>query len=76
MAAGGHLAENSCAPARPRGIGGSDEDMHIPLWVRIRIEKLGRQFVGQIVLNVYEGGIPNFTVRPRGGDAVTFHCKR
>jgi hypothetical protein len=39
----------------------------------VRIQRLGRDFVGKIVLNVYEGGIPNFQVTPRGGDTITFH---
>ena len=42
----------------------------------MRVARLGRHFVGQVTLNVYEGGITNFQVKPRGGDAVTFHVKR
>lgn len=61
--------------ANPRGIGYADDELRIPLWVRVRIQSLGRHFVGKIVINVYEGGVPNFQVIPRGGDALTFHVK-
>lgn len=57
-------------------IGVPDEDLRIPLWVRVRIQSLGRHFVGKITLNVPEGGtIANFQVEPSGGDRLTFHPK-
>jgi hypothetical protein len=57
------------------GNGARDEDLRIPLWVRVRIQQLGRHFVGKITLNVREGGIANFQVEPSGGDRLTFHPK-
>lgn len=68
------VTENARQGEPIRAIGGPDE-LRIPLWVRVRIQSLGRHFVGKIVINVYEGGVPNFQVIPRGGDALTFHGK-
>lgn len=57
-------------------IGYPDGELRIPLWVRVRIQSLGRHFVGKIVLNVSSGGtIANFQVEPQGGDRLTFEPK-
>jgi len=54
-----------------------DVPLRVPIWVQARIARLGRDFVGQIVLNYAPGGgMTNFQIRPRGGDAVTIHPKR
>jgi hypothetical protein len=61
--------------ADPRDIGYANDDLRIPLWVRVRIQSLGRHFVGKITLNVHGGAIANFQVEPRGGDRLTFEPK-
>jgi len=54
----------------------ADDELRIPLWVRVRIQQLGRDFVGKITLNVPTGGtIANFQVEPSGGDRLTFFPK-
>ena len=70
------MSESSRQTLAGRGIGYADDELRIPLWVRVRIQSLGRHFVGKIVLNVTEGGsIANFQVEPSRGDRLTFHPK-
>jgi hypothetical protein len=57
------------------GNGSPDDELRIPLWVRVRIQSLGRHFVGKITLNVHGGAIANFQVEPSGGDRLTFQPK-
>jgi hypothetical protein len=61
--------------ANPRDIGYANDDLRIPLWVRMRISHLGRHFTGKIVINVAGGAVPNFQVEPSGGDRLTFYVK-
>lgn len=53
----------------------ADDELRIPLWVRVRIQQLTTHFTGKITLNVREGGIANFQVEPSGGDRLTFFPK-
>lgn len=69
------MPQTPSAIPRWRGIGNADEDLCVPLWVQVRVARLGRHFIGKIVINVYEGGVSNIQFQPRGGDAVTIHPK-
>jgi len=69
------MSESSCDSPVMRATRYADDELRIPLWVRVRIQQLGRHFVGKITLNVHGGAIANFQVEPRGGDRLTFEPK-